>query len=999
MDLFTIPSALTAGRPRARFVRYFVLAGVLCASAAPVWPRQSGQEQAPATPPSTGDELERARTLIDGTADDRMAAADLLAAVMSNAERSGDVGRHAEAALLLGDLVLVKLGRGADEALVHFRLAAGLFMQLDRLASAARATTLSGIALRRLGRIAEAEAAHREALALYDREHDALGRAAVLHNLGAVRFSQNAYDDALAQYRESIAIRRAHGEVALTVSSLNNSATIYSHLGRPDSALNASREAFEAARMHGDASGEAYALLGMGTYSYALGELQAAIGYLRVAAGRFEHIGNTSGSGYAMHTLGVVYLDLGHFADAVSALERAVPLRHDDPARLGTTLQSLGNAHRMQGDFERARASIERALTLKRQASDRYGEAATLRSLAWLELAAARPEQARAHAAASLALSRDVDRTAGVARSLVVLSRAHDSAPDPSVVAELDRAIETTAAARTPQTEAAVRAERARVALATGDLAMARLQAEAAIAATEQVRGGVASLESRATYMAGHADVLDLQVEILLASHRAAPDAGYERAAFEAADRARGRRLLDALGDAMMPRPDDNPARARELDLERDVNVAAVALGRAPDTDRARIQADLDARLLALREFRAEARARLPWRRATPAPDLASLQRTLSGDTTVVAYWFGRAQAVAWVVTPARVTLIDLSSAPVIRTAVSHAYDAFARETGDGDRERALAHLASLVLHPIEPHVETTRLAVVLDGALEYIPLAALPLASGAGPLIARVEVLRLPTATALSGLAARNVSGRDVRIAVLADPVFSTSDARFAKPVAPERLETHVAAAPVVTRGPAGGTLTPARLAFSRTEADAIAGVATRASVLTGFDASKAALAGLPLTGIDVLHLATHAEQHAVRPELSSVILALVDRDGRAIDGRLRLHEVVGLPLSGQLVVLSACHTVIGPDLRGEGLQGLAGAFLQAGARAVVASLWDVDDRATMRLMQHFYQALVRDGRGPERALADAQRAMRRDARWRDPRHWAGFVVLGVGA
>jgi CHAT domain-containing protein len=114
-------------------------------------------------------------------------------------------------------------------------------------------------------------------------------------------------------------------------------------------------------------------------------------------------------------------------------------------------------------------------------------------------------------------------------------------------------------------------------------------------------------------------------------------------------------------------------------------------------------------------------------------------------------------------------------------------------------------------------------------------------------------------------------------------------------------------------------------------------------------------------------------------------------------VDGRVRLHEVVGLPLDGQTVVLSACRTIVGPDLKGDGLQGLARAFLQAGAGAVVASLWEVDDRATMMLMRHFYEGLARQGLSPDRALADAQRRLQRDERWRHPRHWAGFVALGA--
>jgi CHAT domain-containing protein/tetratricopeptide (TPR) repeat protein len=957
-------------------------------------PRQDPSSSAPAAVSG----VERARRLIDGTAADRNRAVDVLGEAIAAARAEGDREVQATAALLLGELLVTRLGREADVGLVHLQQAAALFLEAQRDGEAARATTLAGIALRRLGRIDDAEQAHRRALALYERVDDPLGRALVLHNLGATRYSQNALEEALALYRESVALRREHGDVALTASTLNNSATIHSLRGRPDLALDTHREALDVALAYDNRVGEGYALLGMGAQSYQLGEVQSAIGYLKGAATVFQTLGDNSGLGYARHTLGVAYLALGHDTDAVTVLENVVPLRQDDPARLGTTLQSLGGAYRMRGELDRAREAIEQALALKRQAGDRYGEAATLRSLAGVELDAGRPEQARAHAQRALELSRDVDRQSGVALSVVLLSRVSDSRPDQRLRAELDTALELALAVGDPQLEAAIRAEHARVLLLANALSDARAQVDAAVAAVERVRSAVASLDLRATYMARQADLLDLQVEILLASHRRAPSEGFDRAAFEAADRLRGRRLLDALGDAMVPDARNSPVRGRELVLERDVNVAARALERttaSPGADTTTLQADLDARLLALREFRADARTQLPWRREGAAPDLAALQRDLPADTTLLAYWMGSVHAVAWVVTPARVALVDLPPADRIRRAVRTTYTALADD--EADTTARLQQLAQLVLHPVEPFLTTSRLAVVLDATLEFAPLAALPLTDGDMPLVTRYDLMRLPTATWLPDLARqerRSTAGTGTRIAVVADPVFSVAD---------RRLST----GPILTAsiGPRSDTISgvdagvaPARLAFSRLEADAIAAVAPAATVLRDFDATKSALQMLALDGIDVLHFATHAEQHALRPELSSVILSLVDADGRPQDGRMRLHEVVGLPLTGQLVVLSACQTVIGPGLRGDGLQGLARGFLQAGASMVVASLWDVDDRATMVLMRHFYQALVGEGRSPSGALAHAQRLMQSNERWQHPRYWAGFVAVGVG-
>jgi CHAT domain-containing protein len=112
--------------------------------------------------------------------------------------------------------------------------------------------------------------------------------------------------------------------------------------------------------------------------------------------------------------------------------------------------------------------------------------------------------------------------------------------------------------------------------------------------------------------------------------------------------------------------------------------------------------------------------------------------------------------------------------------------------------------------------------------------------------------------------------------------------------------------------------------------------------------------------------------------------------------EGALRLRDVYDLRLSADLVVLSGCETALGRDLRGEGLVGLTGGFLYAGARQVVASLWRVDDLATSELMARFYRILLREGQPPAAALRAAQLEMAADRRWRDPYFWAGFVVLG---
>jgi CHAT domain-containing protein len=165
---------------------------------------------------------------------------------------------------------------------------------------------------------------------------------------------------------------------------------------------------------------------------------------------------------------------------------------------------------------------------------------------------------------------------------------------------------------------------------------------------------------------------------------------------------------------------------------------------------------------------------------------------------------------------------------------------------------------------------------------------------------------------------------------------------------------------------------------------------------VATGFDASLKTVLSGELARYRIVHFATHGCINSRYPALSSLVLSLVDRQGRKQDGFLRLADVYSLELDADLVVLSACRTALGKEVRGEGLIGLTRGFMHAGAARVLASLWSVDDRATAELMKRFYRHLLKDHLTPPAALRAAQLGMARDPRWASPYLWAGFSLEG---
>jgi CHAT domain-containing protein len=166
---------------------------------------------------------------------------------------------------------------------------------------------------------------------------------------------------------------------------------------------------------------------------------------------------------------------------------------------------------------------------------------------------------------------------------------------------------------------------------------------------------------------------------------------------------------------------------------------------------------------------------------------------------------------------------------------------------------------------------------------------------------------------------------------------------------------------------------------------------------VATGFDATRQAAMSGGLAQFRMIHFATHGLLDFQRPRLSCLLLSRFDRDGREVDGYLRLQDIYNLTLAADLVVLSACRTALGTEVRGEGLIGLTRGFLYAGAARVVASLWNVDDGATSRLMELFYRKMLGNEKlSPAAALRAAQLEMLSGNRWDDPYFWAGFVLQG---
>jgi CHAT domain-containing protein len=414
------------------------------------------------------------------------------------------------------------------------------------------------------------------------------------------------------------------------------------------------------------------------------------------------------------------------------------------------------------------------------------------------------------------------------------------------------------------------------------------------------------------------------------------------------------------------------------------------------------------------------------------ALDLRRIQDLLDRNTLLLEYSLGDERSYLWAVTDSEMKAYPLPGRTEVETAARAVYDLLADSEGAGrsasawsaNYAKAAARSSQILLGPVASQLGNKRLLVVPEGALQFIPFSALPepmslrnRGTTRVPMVVKHEVIDLPSAGALAAL--RNEIERrkpaEKAIAVLANPVFDKDDYRVKAPktaIASSDKQTTVAVPESTERAKdlsdlrralRGVTLSVDEshlppLPSSKDEADAISKLVPdqQALIATDFKANRPMATGPELSQYRIVHFATHALLNTEHPELSGIVLSMVDEKGQPQNGFLSLGDIYNLKLPAELVVLSACNTALGRDIKGEGLIGLTRGFMYAGAARVISSLWKVDDEASSELMRRFYQKMLKEGERPAAALRFAQVEMLNTRRWSSPRHWAGFILQG---
>ena len=784
---------------------------------------------------------------------------------------------------------------------------------------------------------------YNQSLPLFRAVGDRGGEALTLSNIGGVYSQLGEQQKALEYYNQSLPLSRAVGDRSREALTLNNIGLVYSQLGEQQKALEYYNQSLPLSRAVGDRRGEALTLNNIGLVYSELGEQQKALEYYNQSLPLARAVGNRGGEALTLNNIGGVYSQLGEQQKALEYYNQSLPLSRavGDRSREALTLNNIGFVYSELGEQQKALEYYNQSLPLARAVGDLGGEALTLNNIAYTKR-----EQ--------------------------------------------------------------------------GNLTEALTNIESSLKIIESLRTKVASPELRTSYFATVQGYYQFYIDLLMELYKTQPKSGYDRKAFEASERSRARSLLELLLEA---NTDIRQGVAPEL-LQRERNLQQQldalekqrieVLNRPNHTpaQKAELEKQRQTLIAQYQDIQTQIRTTSP-RYATltqPQPlTLAQIQQQILDDNTILLqYSLGYQRSYLWAVTKTSITSYELPKAAEIETTARKFRDAVtAPASRDNPNQVAKANdaISQIILQPVAAQLGQKRLLIVGDGILNYLPFAALSLPGKSGengnpPLIVDHEIVLLPSASTL-GILRENYSDRQPpnrTLAILADPVFSANDERVKNSSSATTQQAVESANPGLSRSRGDNNAQFDRLKFTRKESQIIQSLfpANASTEYLDFEANRATATNQNLSQYKIIHFATHGFANSDRPELSGIVMSLVDEKGNPLNGFLRITDIFNLKLAADLVVLSACQTGLGQNIQGEGLVGLTRGFMYAGAQRVVVSLWTVDDEGTATLMSSFYQGMLQKGLTPAAALRAAQLEMWKQDKWKSPYYWAAFTLQG---
>ncbi len=886
-----------------------------------------------------------------------------------------------------------------------------------------------------------------ESLALWREAGDRKGEAKTLYAIGLVYRAINEIDKASDSYQKAYDLSLAINDKLNQALALQGIAGIQQTNGNYQKAFESYLTALELVKELNDRSGQASILNTLANLYSKTGDKQSYFLYAEQSLAIWRELNDIYGVSNLLTNLSVAYRMSGNTQKVVELMEEGVAIqrKHGDKNGQAAMIGNLGTAHLQTGNKQKALECFKESLALYEEAKIAIGIISAKSKLGGFYQETGDIQTALSYyeevlkAVRLLGTRRDTE-----AATLSSIGSAYKQ------VGDYQKAIENYRNAQTIwrdisniDQESNALLNIAKVENARGNLVEARKAIESAIEIVESQRAGFVSQEQRALFRQSKQEFYDFHTGLLMNQHAQQPQASYNTIAFETNERYIARSIMDSLIESKADiREGIEPSLLeRERKLQTELKNKSDALmrfsSRKPSKEQEETaRKEFDSLLVDYQQLQSQIRSTSPRYAALTEPASLSLpeiqQQVLDNDSVLIEYALGKEKSFVWVVTKNSIDSYELPKRVEIETLARRVYELLTvrtkrikfetseeqrkrTEKADADFYNAISSLSKAVLAPFADKLTKKRLLVVADGALQYIPFSALSTNTQYEPLIAKYEIVNLPSASALSVLR-QQLNGREPApnaVAIIADPVFGTDDERM-KPYLSKisgdqksKAVTQYKPSPAFVvelnrsiRAIESGDkeINLSRLPFTRKEALAISAQVAQPErkIALDFAAGREFLNSPEISKYKIVHFATHGFFNTTNPELSGIVLSLVNQKGERRDGFLFVRDIYNLKLPAELVVLSGCRTGLGKEIRGEGLVGLTRGFMYAGAARVAVSLWDVNDEATSELMTIFYRGMLKDKLSPSAALRQAQVSMMKDKRWNSPYYWASFVIQG---
>jgi len=897
--------------------------------------------------------------------------------------------------------------------------------EAKQFVKAIQALNSAGDLQRELSLKEQAIATFREAIILSEQNNYLPGKGEALLLLSNYQ-NELRLPEAIENAREASAIFTAIDNKDGIVRSQLTIGTIELSQTRLAEATESFENAKGTARAFGLSKLHSEAVISLGMVAYRKGEWQDVFELMREAESLIDGDADPEMMGKITAILGDTFLEIGLPEIALAKYQEAIQYYKDYRSGVTGMTCSIGKAHFFSGHYSEALVSLDDAVA--KSAAQQSNWLATSHEFLGRTYAATNDyPRALDHLQQALNLYPADMNPMEVARIRVLIGQVYEMSGKLDTGREFyQEALQAFASLSDVVNKSASQYALGRLELKSGNYELAEVYLRDSIDATEKLRQMTTSSDLTTALSPTVHDRYEQYIHCLMRSGDGGIDSERAIRAFETSESARARTLSELLlSSGTDPLASLDPELSKqEQSLRQQIRVNEEARlnlfkRKFEQQELRRFQTELDqlrvehAKILNVLNERYPAYGQITQPQRTLNLRMIQTEVIRDADTVLLEYFLGADKSYVWIVTRDSFKSRELPARAAVDRVVQTVRDLLQGPVqADTDAKVALAtqELAQMIMVPIDIGLNIRRLIVVPDDSLNYIPFQVLPVAANTRePLVARYEIINAPSASILGQLRAEAASrgGRSKTLAAIGNPEFSLAPALSGTPQSNEQVSTarkpendhlRYALRDLNLNGDIFDLSVIGPLFYAGREIANLEEIASPAETFTatGFAATRDQLRSMDLSQYAILHLATHGLLNPKRPEHSGLVFSLFDRQGHPLEGFVNLQDVYSLRAPVDLVVLSACQTGLGDDVRGEGLVGLTRGFMYAGAGGVVASLWKVDDEATAELMKRFYIEMLKNDKPPAEALRAAQNTIRKIPGWSAPHYWAAFTFQG---